>query len=109
MTYNSASSEQVLFKTLPKEQQKELRNEFRKTEKKGKRIIALIVILCTITVTLIVVSLFIHKELYYSTTPLPIFFIAPIAAMYDERFAKWLKDEKGIEYNTRRRRKEVKK
>ncbi|MCL2867796.1 MAG: hypothetical protein FWF47_08585 [Clostridia bacterium] len=98
METTHANSEPLVFKELPKEQRKALQKEFSKTTaaKKGNKTLIIIAILfAAIALTGAVLGLVTGHESSLATFPAFFLCIIP-SVVHQQRFEKWLKEEKNI-------------
>ena len=94
-TANVCGNEPVLFKELPKEEQKALRKEFAGTTKADKKLIIFAVVMGIVTITIAICGLVVENWIL-SGSIFPGGTIVILVAMNEERFVKWLEAEKNI-------------
>ncbi|MDR2687197.1 MAG: hypothetical protein LBB75_05545 [Oscillospiraceae bacterium] len=100
MTGSNSDAEPLVFKELPKEQQKALDKEFSeffKTTKAARNLIIFAVIWAALLITIAIVVVVHNRNSIGTYTPA---FIAPYLPIFlahrQGKFAQWLKDEKNI-------------
>ena len=95
---NTDKSDPLVFKELPKEQQKALQKEYSQTaeaKQMGKRVIIVAVIFAVIVIAGAVVGVLTGHAGFYSATPTFFICIWP-AIISQQKFEKWLEAEKNI-------------
>ena len=95
MTDSNFNPEPLLFKELPKEQQKELRKEFDKTSKTNKTLIVVTIVMAIVLIASAVLGLFTDHRLFGGTI-FPAWIIPIFIVLNEDKFAKWLEAEKNI-------------
>ena len=95
MSDSNFNSEQVLFKELPKEQQKVLRQEYSKISKAGRNLIIATVIMAVVMIGIAILGVLTDHKVF-SGVIIPVWIVPIFAASNEEKFAKWLEAEKNI-------------
>ena len=95
MSDSNFNSEPLLFKELPKEQQKALRQEYSKISKAGRNLIIASIIMGAAMIILAIIGLY-TEDWIITGGVFPACMIPIFAASNEEKFAKWLKAEKNI-------------
>ena len=95
MTDTNFNAEPLVFKELPKEQQKTLRDEYSKISKAGRNLIIATVIMAVVMIVIAIIGIYTEDGIItggvFPACMIPIF-----AASNEEKFAKWLEAEKNI-------------
>ena len=85
----------IVFKELPKEQQKALRKEFAKATKADRNLIIVAIIIGVVIIVCAVIALFSDHRVFTGTI-FPIWIFPVLIAINEDKFTKWLKTEKDI-------------
>jgi len=92
------SNEPLVFNELPKEQRKALQKEFAQTaesKKASKAIIIVAVIFAAVVITGAIVGFMTENHGFFTTFPTFFIVILP-AILHQQKFEKWLAEEKNI-------------
>ena len=95
---NTDNNELLLFNELSKEQKKALQKEFSQTtesKKMNRMIIILAVIFGAVVMVSAIIGIYTGSDGFYITFPVFFIVIWP-AIISQQKFEKWLADEKGI-------------
>jgi len=95
MTDSNFNSEPLLFKELPKEQQKALRQEYSKISKAGRNLIIASVIMGVVMIAIAIIGIY-TEDWVITGGIFPACMIPIFAASNEEKFTKWLEAEKNI-------------
>ena len=85
----------IIFKELPKEQQKVLRKEFAKSTKADRNLIIVSIVIGVVIIACSVIALFSDHRVFTGTI-FPIWIFPVFIAINEDKFTKWLKTEKDI-------------
>ena len=103
MTDLTFNSEPLVYKDLPKEQQKALRKEFSLISNSGRNIIIISIIFAIVLIVLAISGFFVENWIF-SGILFPACILPVFVAMDEEKFAKWLKNEKNMLFSVRRKK-----
>ena len=95
MTDSNFNLEPLVFKELPKEQQKALRKEFSESTKSGRTLILVSFITGAVMIAFAVIGLFTDHRVFTGAV-FPVWIVPVFIALNEDKLAKWLKAEKNI-------------
>ena len=101
MTDTNFNAEPLVFKELPKEQQKALRDEYSKISKAGRNLIIATVIMAAAMIGIAILGVLTDHKVF-SGVMIPVWIIPIFAASNEDKFAKWLEAEKNIIYQRKK-------
>jgi len=86
----------IIFKNLPREEQKALRKQFGKQPNGGKAHIIVAIVIAAMLVAVTALAIISNYMVEFNSASIAIFLVLLLIALRERRFSKWLEKEKGI-------------